>query len=128
MWELLRTVARSSLSALRLRRDLALENLALRQQLAVLRRDSSRPQLEDHDRLFWIALKRVWPRWEGVLQLVQPATVMKWHRAGFRFYWRRKSRPKGGRPRIDPQLRKLIRDHNGLSSGRFCGVHAWPSM
>ena len=110
MWELLRTVARSTLSALQPRRDLALENLALRQQLAVLRRTSSRPQLEDHDRLFWIALKCIWPVWDGVLQLVQPATVIKWHRAGFRFYWRRKSRQgRSGRPKIHPVIIELIR-------------------
>ena len=110
MLELLRTALRSALSALRPRRDLALENLALRHQLAVLQRGSKRPHFNDADRLLWIALKRVWPKWEKVLQLVQPATVIKWHRAGFRFYWRRKSRGLGGRPRVDPQLRKLIRD------------------
>ena len=108
MWELLRTILRSAVSALGPRRDLALENLALRHQLAVLHRRSNRPQLEDHDRLFWIALKRVWPNWSEVCQLVQPATVVKWHRAGFRHYWRRKSRSKGGRPRLDPEQRKLI--------------------
>jgi len=110
MWELLRTILRSAISALRPRHDLALENLALRQQLAVLHRTSTRPQLEDHDRLFWIVLKRMWPNWCQALQFVQPATVVKWHRAGFRYYWRRKSRPKGGRPRITPELRSLIRD------------------
>ena len=87
MLDLLRTALRSALSAVRLRRDLALENLALRQRLAVLRRGSKRPQLSDTDRLFWIALKRLWPKWDKVLQLVQPATVVKWHRAGIRFYW-----------------------------------------
>ncbi len=110
MWELLRTIFRSAVSALGPRCDLALENLALRHQLAVLHRLSKKPQLEDQDRLFWIGLKCVWPRWSEVLQLVQPATVVKWHRAGFRYYWRRKSRSKGGRPRIDPEQRKLIRD------------------
>ena len=99
MFELLRTVRGSALSALRPRRDLALENLALRHQLAVLQRSSKRPQRGDADLLLWIALKRIWPKWDEVLQLVQPATVIKWHRAGFRFYWRRKIRRCGGRPR-----------------------------
>ena len=110
MWELLRTILRSAVSALGPRRDLALENLALRHQLAVLHRQSMLPQFEDQDRLFWIGLKRVWPRWSEVLQLVQPATVVKWHRAGFRNYWRKKSRSKGGRPRVGPEQRKLIRN------------------
>ncbi len=110
MWELLRTIVRSAVSSLRPRCDLALENLALRHQLAVLHRRSTKPQLEDHDRLFWICLEHVWPNWRDGLQLVQPATIINGHRAGFRYYWRRKSRPKGGRPRIAPEQRKLIRD------------------
>ena len=89
MLEVLRRSLRSAFSMLRPRRDLALENLALRHQLAVLQRSSKRPRLNDTDRLLWIALKRIWPKWDEVLQLVQPATVLKWPRAGFRFYWRR---------------------------------------
>ena len=110
MWELLRTIARSAVAALKRCRDLTLENLALRHQLAVLRRQSKKARLEDRDRLFWIGLRRLWPGWHTVMHIVQPATVVKWHRAGFRYYWRRKSRSKGGRPRIDPAVRKLIRD------------------
>ena len=106
MWELLRTILRSAVSALGPRHDLALENLALRHQLAVLHRRSNKAQLEDQDRLFWIGLKCVWSKWSEVLQLVQPATVVKWHRAGFRHYWRRKSRSKDGRPRLDPEQRR----------------------
>ena len=81
MWELLRIVACSAVSALGQRRDLALENLALRHQLTVLKRQSKKPQLEDRDRLFWIGMKRFWPGWSGALHLVQPATVVGWHRA-----------------------------------------------
>ena len=92
------------------RRHLALENLALRHQLAVLQRQSKRPQLKDTDRLLWLGLRRVWPEWKSALHLVQPATVVKWHRAGFRRYWRFKSRPKGGRPQVDPEVREFIRD------------------
>jgi hypothetical protein len=90
------------------RATLATENLALRQQLAVLRRQSRRPQLHDRDRLFWIIMKRLWPRWREVLQIVTPETVVRWHRNGFRCYWRWKSRPKGGRKQIDGQIRQLI--------------------
>ena len=110
MIELIRTVARSLVSAAKGRRSLALENLALRHQVAVLQRQSKKPQLKNTDRLLWLGLRRVWPGWKSSLYLVQPATVVKWHRAGFRAYWRRKSMPKGGRPRIDPEVRKLIHD------------------
>ncbi len=96
-------------SGLRSRRNLALENLALRQQLMVLQRQKRTVRLKDRDRLFWIGLRRVWPGWRRALVLVQPATVVGWHRRGFRAYWRWKSRPKGGRPRIDPSVRRLIR-------------------
>ncbi len=91
------------------RASVATEILALRQQLAVLQRQSKRPQHRDRDRLFWILLKRFWPDWRKALLVVQPQTVVRWHRRGFRYYWRWKSRPKGGRRRIDPELRSLIR-------------------
>ncbi len=110
MWDWVRIVAWSVVSALKSRRNLALENLALRHQLMVLRRQSGRPRLRDRDRFFWISLLRLWPNWRSALSLVQPATVVKWHRNGFRAYWRWKSRPKSGRPRIDPQVQKLICD------------------
>ena len=77
------------------RASVATEILALRQQLAVLQRQSKRPQLRDRDRLFWIFLKRFWPDWRKALLVVQPETVVRWHRRGFRYYWRWKSRPKG---------------------------------
>jgi hypothetical protein len=82
---------------------------ALRHQLTVLKRQAKKPQLEDRDRLFWIGMKRFWAGFRGALHLVQPATVVGWHSAGFRYYWRRKSKP-GGRPKIDPEIRKLIRE------------------
>jgi hypothetical protein len=62
--------------------DLALENLALRQQLAVLSRRQSRPRLTSGDRWFWIVLYRTWTRWTDALIVVKPATVVAWHRAG----------------------------------------------
>lgn len=90
------------------RAALATENLALRQQLSVLRRQSRRPQLNDRDRLFWVFMKVLWPRWREVLQIVTPETVVRWHRNGFRYYWRWKSRPKGGRKKVDREIRQLI--------------------
>jgi len=94
-------------AALRTRRDLVIENLALRQQLAVLIEKQPRPRLTDADRFFWIVLSQVWLGWRKSLHLVQPATVVRWHRQGFRYYWRWKSRHLG-RPKIDPQIRHLI--------------------
>jgi len=110
MGDWVRIVGWSVVSALKSQRDLTLENVALRHQLMVLQRQPGRSRFRDRDRLFWVWLHRVWPGWQRALLLVQPATVVKWHRKGFRAYWRRKSRPKGGRPRIDPQVQKLIRD------------------
>src|SRR5215813_11041408 len=103
----------SILSAIRVffqdRGDVALEVLALRQQVAVLKRKRPRPPLNSLDRLFWTLLHRCWSRWADVLILVKPETVVGWHRAGFRLYWRWRSRPRGGRPKIDAEVRALIR-------------------
>ena len=110
MWECVRMVGWSVVSALMSQRELALENVALRHQLMVLQRQRAKPRLRDGDRLFWVWLRRSWPGWRRALVLVQPATVVKWHRKGFRVYWRWKSRPKGGRPRVDPEVQRLIRD------------------
>jgi transposase InsO family protein len=100
------TTARSSLQS---QHTLALENLALRQQLAILRRRTKRPQLTKIDRAFWVALSRLWTGWQGTLIVVKPQTVISWHRKGFKLYWTWKSRNKGGRPRVDVAIRRLIR-------------------
>jgi transposase InsO family protein len=93
----------------RARSDAALEILALRQQVAVLKRKRPRPPLNACDRLFWTTLRQVWSGWADVLLIVKPETVVGWHRAGFRLYWRWRSRPRGGRPRISQELQELIR-------------------
>jgi putative transposase len=98
--------ARSSLKA---QRELALENLALRQQLAILQRKTKRPRLTNADRAFWVALSRLWPDWQSALILVKPQTVIGWHRKGFKLYWTSESRHRGGRPPIDAEIRTLIR-------------------
>src|SRR5580700_1824943 len=69
------------------RRDLLLENLALRQQLGVLKRRHSHPRLAVTDRVFWVILRRFWYGWRQALILVQPERVVRWHRAGFMLYW-----------------------------------------
>src|SRR5947199_5015657 len=74
-------------SAVRTRRELALENLALRQQLAVWKARQPRPRLTERDRIFWIVLSRLWKNWRSSLQVVRPETVVRWHRRGFKLYW-----------------------------------------
>ena len=93
----------------RTRRDTALEILALRQQVAVLKRKRPRPPLNSVDRLFWTTLRRIWSRWADVLVIVKPGTVVGWHRVGFRLYWRWRCRSRGGRPKITDEVRGLIR-------------------
>ena len=92
------------------RRDLLLENLALRQQLRVLERRHPKPRFATSDKLFWVILRRLWPRWKRVLILVQPETVIRWHRAGFKLYWTRLSRHRAsaGRKCVSRELRDLI--------------------
>ena len=93
----------------RSRFDLSLEVLALHQQIAVLKRKRRRPMLSRLDRVFWIMLRMVWPRWSDVLDIVKPATVIRWHRKGFQLYWRWRSSQQGGRPRVSEEIRNLIR-------------------
>ena len=71
---------------------LAAENLALRQQLALCRQSVKRPKLRPRDRVFWVLLSRLWSNWRSALAIVQPETVIQWHRMGFKLYWRWKSR------------------------------------
>jgi putative transposase len=87
---------------------LAAENLALRQQIIVLQRSVKRPHLKKSDRVFWAWLSKLWPDWSSALVIVQPDTVVKWHRAGFRLYWRWKSHTTG-RPKKEIIVRELIR-------------------
>src|SRR5258705_336062 len=89
---------------------LAAETMALRHQLIVLRRKlRGRVQLANSDRWFLVQLYRWFPSILKVLTIIRPETLVRWHRAGFRSYWRWKSRPQGGRPQIDTELRVLIR-------------------
>src|SRR6516164_1369941 len=86
------------------------ENAALRRQLIVLQRKvNGRIRLTNNDRLFFVQLYRWFPSIRQVLTIVRPETLIRWHRLGFRCYWRWKSRPTGGRPPIESELRVLIR-------------------
>ena len=95
---------------LRARRSLLLENLALRQQLAVLKRRHPRPRLDLLDKLFWVAGRRFWSGWQQSLTAVTPETVVRWHRGGFRLYWKMisKVRRPTGRRRTSKEVQELI--------------------
>jgi putative transposase len=90
-------------------RQLALENVALRHQLAVYKRTVIRPRLRLTDRFFWIALARVWPGWRRPLLIVTPDTVLRWQRRRFCEYWTKLSaRPTGGRPPVNAEIKALV--------------------
>ena len=91
-------------------RSLVLENLALRQQLAVYRRIRPKPAMRWSDRRFWLGLRSAWPDWKSALVVVRPATVLAWHRRGFAWYWTCQSRPRGGRPQVGADVRRLVRE------------------
>src|SRR5712691_11648523 len=92
------------------RRMLLLENLALRQQLAVLKRRHPRPRLSAFDKFFWVLARRFWSGWTQILIIVGPETVVRWHRSGFALYWRVISRARRvtGRRRFSKEVRDLI--------------------
>jgi putative transposase len=90
-------------------RQLALENLALRQQLAVYKRTARRPPLRRVDRLFWVGLASVWAGWRRSLVIITPDTVVRWQRRRFREYWSRLSgRPAPGRPSVSAEIKGLV--------------------
>jgi putative transposase len=90
------------------REEQAIVELALRQQLSVYAQNRPRPGLSPFDRAFWVALSRLWPRWKDHLVVVRPETVVRWHREGFRRYWRSISMPGPGRPPISEEAKALI--------------------
>ena len=108
----------------RCRSEQAIVELALRQQLATYAHKQTKPRLAPLDRAFWVALSRTWPRWRDVLCIVRPETVVRWHRKGFRLYWRSISRRGPGRPPISPELRALIRRLALENDWRARKIHA----
>src|SRR5437899_10689210 len=97
-------------AALRTHADLALENLALRQQLELLGRRSKRPRFSPLARVFWVWLSQRWVRWREALHVVRPETVIRWHRLGFRAFWTWKSRRgRVGRPPVGSEIAELVR-------------------
>ncbi len=112
----------------RTREALLIEHLALRQQVIALKKKRPRPLLDDMGRAFWVALRTAWPGWSKRLFIVNPDTVAKWHRDWFRRYWAKISqhKPGPGRPRVDAEIRRLIRTLDVVfsifwhTSGRTC--------
>ena len=88
--------------------NLAAENLALRQQLAVMKRTNKRPKIRMADRLFWVLLSRIWSPWRRSLVIAKPDTVVRWHRKGFKLFWKFKSKGPG-RPQVSRVIRHLVR-------------------
>jgi len=100
---------------------LAFENAALRQQLAVYIKNQKHPRLEPADRAFWLVLRRLWSDWARPLVIVQPSTIIGWHRSGFLVLWRRKSKP--GRRRIPAKhinfIERISTDHPEWGEGKI---------
>ncbi len=101
MLEFLRLLIHALAAPFRTRAQLEAEITMLRHQLNVLRRQASRPRLTAADRLLFVWLCRLFPSLRSAITIVQPDTVLRWHRSGFRLYWRWKSRSRGGSPRFD---------------------------
>src|SRR5262245_21571611 len=92
------------------RRRLEIENLFLRHQLSIaLRRAPPRLPLRRSDRALLVWITRIWPNLLDLSQVVKPETILRWHRSGYKAFWRWKSRHRAGRPKIDQELRDLIR-------------------
>src|SRR5664280_2870224 len=111
MFDLFRLWLGAVLRLFRTRRSLVLENLALRQQLAVFKRKQPRPRLGVVDKLFWVVARRFWAQWKEAVAIVLPDTVARWHRSGFKLYWAmlcKVRNPVGGGRRISQQIRELI--------------------
>jgi hypothetical protein len=99
LFDLVMPVLRCALAFFRSRREQAIVELVLRQQLSTYAKAGPKPRLGPLDRAFWVALSRLWPSWKDTLVIVKPDTVIRWHRQGFRLYWRSISKPGPGRRR-----------------------------
>jgi hypothetical protein len=114
---LLALIIRCAPALFRSRNEQVIVEMALRQQLATYSQKKVRPRITPLDRAFWIALFRFWSRWKRALVIVKPDTVVRWHRKGFRLYWRWISRRGPGRPPLAAEIQELI--------GRFDSENKW---
>jgi transposase InsO family protein len=118
------SILRSFTALFRSRQEQAIVELALRQQLAIYARRQPRPRIAPLDRAFWVALSRFWPRWKSVLVIVQPDTVVRWHKRRFRAYWSSISTPGPGRPPISKEIQALIVQMATENRWRAWKIHA----
>jgi len=110
MIPILRVILIQMLLSLKSRAEVQVENLALRHQVEILKRTApKRVRLTKIDRLIFIWLLRLWPETARLVRIVHPKTLVRWHREGFRVYWRWKSQQRGGRPRTPVEIRALVR-------------------
>jgi putative transposase len=107
---ILKILLSSELCFIKSRHQLELELILLRQQLNILKRKTKNPKLVNSDRVFISVIAKFLTNWKKSITIVKPQTVINWHRKGFRLFWRWKSRRKLGRPGINTEIRKLIRD------------------
>jgi putative transposase len=121
---LISALLRCALAFFRSRNEQAIVELALRQQLATYAQKQARPALGPLDRAFWVALFRFWPGWKDTLVIVKPDTVIRWHRKGFRLYWRGISKRGSGRPPIPEELKALIHRLASENNWRARKVHS----
>jgi hypothetical protein len=108
MLELVRLVLATLVAAARNRQGLVVGNLLLRQQLQVALGSRRHSRLRSRDKLFWLLVRRLNRNWRRHLFLVRPETVLRWHRQGWRLFWRWRSSRSLGRPRLKPEVRTLI--------------------
>ena len=109
MLSIIQTIITLLFSGSQLTTRLVVENIALKQQLAVMQRTVKRPRFNNSDRFFWVLLFRFWKGWKDTLVIVKPETVVKWHKKGFRLFGAFKSRKKNpGRKIIAPEIRNLV--------------------
>jgi hypothetical protein len=104
--------------------NLAAENLALCQQLVVMRRANKRPKIRMADRLFWFVLSRIWTPWRKSFVIVKPDTVVHWHRKGFKLFWKFKAKG-SGRPQVSRQIRDLVRRMAAANPSWGCAQDSW---
>ena len=121
MADLVRLLREFILDCLRSPEQLRAENTILRHQLNVLRRKApKRLKLSNGDRALFIWLYRLFPRVAGAITIIRPETVISWHRTGFTAWWRWKARNRGGRPKVDRELRDII--HRMCNENPLCGA------
>ena len=115
MNRLLQMLISLAVATFKTREDLVLENLALHQQIEILQKTGGRPRATKADRVFWVALSKIWSGWRDSLVVFTPATVVASHRKGFKLFWTWNSHVRLGRPGIDPEVRELIRTMNAAN-------------